>query len=171
MPNKTGKQEQLIEKRASALAVLLLTQRSDLDVHEKDHDSGLDLVVRFKSPGRQGVRSFGVELCGSLPSMTKRNVDKLLSPHVRNIQHRHGPFTFPVCMFFFTMEGDEARYLWVAEPVTEGKRATLRRHEKADSQRLDRPALDHIVTMVDSWYDLFLQNLVASSVNGSGHGQ
>jgi len=57
----------LIEKRARALTMMLLTRREDLLVEEVQGDIGLDYIVRFHSKGKAGLREFAVQVTGQWP--------------------------------------------------------------------------------------------------------
>lgn len=165
MADKPSNQKLLIAKRVRALAVMYLTRRRDLTVEEVREEIGLDLTVRFLPQDKEGIRQFGVELRGVWGSVTKEHADKVLGRSVREAQ-RSGPFAFPVCMFFFTMEDNKGWYTWIAEPVVRGRKAELRRHQEADCRPLDKAALEEIVGRVDGWYDAFFANLVTDSADG-----
>lgn len=162
MANKAAKQERFVGQRGHALAVMYLTRRSDLLIEEVREDLGLDLIVRFVPQNKEGIRQFGVELRGVRSSVTKEHADKVLGPTLRGIQH-DGPFAFPVCLFFFTMEDNKGWYTWVAQPSVHAGKAVLRMHEGADCRPLDRTALDTIVDQVDRWYDVFFKNLITNA--------
>jgi hypothetical protein len=162
MADKTAKQARLLGKRVQALAIMYLTRRSDLSVEEvRGEDTGLDLMVRFTSGGKDGVRQFGVQLRGVWSPVTKEDADKLAGRSLREAQ-RYGPFALPVCLFLFAMEANHGWHTWVAEPVVEAGTAHLRLPSNADCQPLDRAALDEVVARVDRWYDAFFANLIAN---------
>jgi hypothetical protein len=165
MASKAAKREMFVAERARALAVMYLTRRSDLVVEEVRADIGLDLIVRLVPADKEGLRQFGVELRGVWSSVTKEHADKVLRGPVREAQ-RYGPFAFPVCLFFFTMEEDQGWYTWVAEPVLESGKAHLRMCMDANCKPLGKAALNEIVAQVDRWYDTFFENLVTDSTNG-----
>src|SRR5438105_698962 len=48
--------EVMIDKRARALTLMLLTRREDLLVEEVKDDIGLDFIVRFHTKGKNGLR-------------------------------------------------------------------------------------------------------------------
>src|SRR5438067_4457716 len=106
MSVKERQREVLIEKRARALAMMLLTRREDLVIEEVQGDIGLDYLVRFHTKGKEGLREFGVELKAVGPA-TKDQVNKVLRPALRQVQS-YGPFSRPVCLFLFAMENDSA---------------------------------------------------------------
>jgi hypothetical protein len=170
MADKAARREVLIAKQVRALATMYLTRRSDLTVEEARGDLGLDLFVRLAPGGGQGVRQFGVELRGVFSSVTKVHADKVLRRSVREAQG-YGPFGFPVCLFFFTMENNQGWYTWVAEPVVQSGKALLRAHEEADCRPLHKGALDEIVARVNLWYDAFFQNLALDTAHDAKPGR
>jgi hypothetical protein len=173
MSDNTHRREMLVEKRARALAIVLLTRRPDLLIEEVKDDIGLDYVVRFRTEGKDGLREFGVELRGVSAGVTKEIADKLLKPSLQQMK-RYGPFARPVCLFLFTMEDDGAWYTWVAEPIEAANgKPLLRSRDDADCRPLDKRAVKEIVERVDRWYDAFFPTLVANGAgggNGAGRG-
>lgn len=165
MSAKGQKSEPFAEKRARALAVMLLTEREDLLVEEPTGDLGLDFIVRFHTPGRPGLREFGIQLKATRTPAAKVQADALLRHPVRD-SAGYGPFPYPVCLFYFTMEDNGAWYTWVVEPAEsdEGK-PVLRLRGEADCRPLDKKALKEVIAQVDSWYEAVYPSLV---VNGSG---
>lgn len=153
-----------IEKRARALAMMLLTHRPDLLIEEVA-DLGLDFIVRFNTE-KEGMRELGVKVRGARAAMTKEQADKALRPSMQQIK-RHGPFTRPVCLFFFTMEYDGAWYTWVAEPTeSDDGKPTLRSCDAPDCRLLDKRAVKEIVERVDSWFNAVYPSLVVNGANG-----
>jgi hypothetical protein len=157
MADKNEKRQRLIRERVVALAVVHLTRRPDLQVAEVDEDIGFDLRVRIlRSEG--GLREFGVELRGAWSAVTRKQANSVLGVAVREAQ-RFGPFFFPVCMFFFSMDETQGWYTWIAEPVvTETGKARLKQHQEASCEALDRGALDTIIEKVNRWYDAYLKS-------------
>lgn len=160
MTDKHEKRQKLIRERGAALAVMHLTRRDDLRVTQIDEDVGLDLRVRILS-SEGGLREFGVELCGAWSPIDQAHANKILTGAIRETQ-RYGPFFIPVCLFFFTMEETQGWYTWVAEPVVIDGRAQLKQHRKAESDPLDKHALDALVERVNLWYDARLSGEVAT---------
>jgi hypothetical protein len=152
MPTKEDKRDILIEKRARALALMLLTRREELLIEEVQDDIGLDYIVRFHTDGKEGLREFGIEVEAAWTAVTKDQADQVLRPALQQ-RKRYGPFLRPVCLFFFTMENDGAWYTWVAEPLEEGGKPMLRSCDEADCQSLDKRALKVIIERADLWYD------------------
>jgi hypothetical protein len=164
---KVNEQEILIDKRAHALAVMLLTRRKDLLIEEVKDDIGLDYIVRFYTEGKDGLREFGVQLKGTLAAATKDDADNVLCPSMQQ-RKQYGPFVRPVCLFLFTMDNDEGWYTWVAEPIEVDGKALLRSCAEPDCQQLDKRALREIIDRVDGWHDAIFLRLV---VNGPGGGK
>ena len=155
--------EVLIEKRARALAMMLLTRRDDLLIEEVKDDIGLDCIVRFHSKGKAGLREFAVQVMGVWPATTKDDAEQALRPSLQKLK-RCGPFLRPVCLFFFTMENDGAWYTWVAEPIdAEGGNPVLRSPDAPDCRPLDKKSLKEIIERVDAWHDAIFRGL---TVNG-----
>lgn len=168
MPENEHRREILIEKRARALTLMLLSRREDLLIEEVKEDIGLDYIVRFHSDRKEGLREFGIELKGVWEAVTKKQADKVLRPSLRQMQ-QYGPFLRPVCMFLLTMENDQAWYTWAAEPIeAEDGKPLLRSCDKPDCRQLDNKSLKEIIARVDEWYDGMFHRLI---VNGSGGGK
>lgn len=166
MADQVAQRERLIAKRTEALAIVYLTRRGDLTIHEVGGETGLDLVVRIPSDRKEPARQFAVQLKGVWRPVTKEHADNVLRPAVREAQG-HGPFTFPVLLLFFTMDDDRGWYTWLAEPVVRAGRALLLAHQDADCRPLDNGALDEIVARVDRWYDVRSRTSVVGSANGA----
>jgi hypothetical protein len=70
-------------------------------------------------------------------------------------------FPYPVCLLYFTMEDNQGYYTWIAEPVLTGDgKPQLQMHATADCKKLDREALDKMVSQVDAWYGAFFASIV-----------
>jgi hypothetical protein len=164
MSEQSHQRQTLIEKRARALAMMLLTRRDNLQIEEMKEDIGLDYIVRFHSEGKEGLREFGIVVRGSWATAGKEQADKELRPALRQLK-RYGPFLRPICLFFFTMENDGAWYAWVAEPIeSEDGEPRLRSPAEPDCQSLDKRALQEILERVDEWHDAIFPRLF---VNGT----
>jgi hypothetical protein len=162
---KERQRQILIEKRARALALMLLTRRADLLIEEVKDDIGLDYIVRFHTAGKEGLREFGVRLCGAWAAATKNQADEALDAPLQQLK-RAGPFLRPVCLFLFTMEDDGAWYTWVAEPrESKAGEPLLRVCDEADCRPLDQRALKGILDRVDGWHEAAFHSLIR---NGPG---
>jgi hypothetical protein len=166
MSAKERQRTVFIQKRAHALAMMLLTRRADLLIEEAKDDIGLDYIVRFHTAGKEGLREFGVELRGVWAAVTKEHADNVLRRSLRETKG-YGPFLRPVCLFFFTMEDDGAWYTWIAEPVVaEDGKPRLCASDHADCRPLDNRSLKDVLEQVDSWYDAVLPVLVTNGPEG-----
>jgi hypothetical protein len=162
MSTKQRQREAFAEKRARALAMMLLTRHENLRIEEVQEGIGLDYIVRFRTEDKEGLREFGIALRAAWTAATKEHADQVLHPTLRQLKH-YGPFPQPVCLFFFTMEDDGAWYTWVAEPAIEDGKPVLHSDGEPDCRPLTKSALKEIIERVDCWYDALFARLV---VNG-----
>jgi hypothetical protein len=168
MPTKEQKRTVLVEKRARALALMLLTRRGDLLIEEVQDDIGLDYIVRFHTTGKEGLRELGITLRSAWASATKDQADQVLRPAIQEMR-QYGPWLRPVCLFFFTMEDDGAWYTWIAEPSdSQEDKPTLRWCDKPSCRQLDKRTLREMIERVNLWYDAVFPSLIA---NGPGSGK
>ena len=62
--------------------------------------------------------------------------------------------SFPICLFFFTMEDDRGYWKWVAEPVID---QTSRRKLVPNQSNMVVPLtdeeLDRLITSINRWYE------------------
>jgi hypothetical protein len=116
MSKEEQRREIFIQKRARALALMLLTRREDLVIEEVKDDSGLTYIVRFHSKGKEGVRALGIEVRGVLAALSKDAADRLIRPSTQQ-DKQCGSFQGPVCLFLFTMQDDGGWYTWTLEPA------------------------------------------------------
>jgi hypothetical protein len=168
MSQVAQKRQGFVDKRARALAMMLLTHREDLLIEEVGDEIGLDYVVRFRTEGKEGLREFGIAVRGFRAAVTKEYADKALRPDAQRML-RYGPFSRPVCLFLFTMERDGAWFTWVVEPIgSEDGKPLLRSCDKPHCRQFDKRALKEIIERVDLWYDALFPSLVG---NGPGGGK
>jgi len=160
MKQKTKQKQRFIAERVRALAVVYLTRREDLIVSEETTDVGVDLWVTLDLEDTEGHRKFGVELGGDWKAVKADHVNEVLHPSMQRVL-RHGPFPFPVVLFFFTMENNEGWYTWVAEPVVSlGGDFEIVQRGEASCRPLNSEAIDRIVEAVDRWYDAFFAKAI-----------
>ena len=160
MALKSDIRQQLIDERVRALAIMHLTRRDDLVIQEASEDNGLDLLVHFPPENKEGLRLLGVKHQGRWESGSRNHTKQVVRP-ILNTMRRKGLFPFPVCLFLFTMEKDEAWYTWVAEPVIKPDgRPHLQVHDQAYCLPLDKTALDGIIEAVDQWYGAFFGTVI-----------
>jgi hypothetical protein len=156
-----------VEKRARALALMLLGRREDLLIEEVKDDIGLDYILRFHTNEKEGLREFGIGLKGVGAAMTKDEADQMSRSAMQHLKRR-GPFLRPVCLFLFSMEDDGAWYTWVAEPVesADGK-PVLQLRDEPDCRQLNKKSLNEIIEQVDLWHDAIFRSLIANGPAGS----
>jgi hypothetical protein len=160
MSEKT--QEWFIAERARTLAMLHLTRRDDLVVMNGEQGIGLDYIIYItKTEGPSSIRQFGVFLGGTKKAMTENQLDRVLRPKIQSLLF--GQFPYPVCLFHFTMDDDQGYYTWLAEPDVTEDGPRLLMHEEAHCRKLDRSALDEIVSKVDRWYDAFFGRIAVKA--------
>jgi hypothetical protein len=161
MPTK--KAEWYIVERVHALAVMHLTRRSDLVVRDvwRDPHYLTDLTVEIIEPGKIGRRRFGVYVEGTKTAIDDEHSNKQLDPSVRQFSSDN-PLPDPICLFYFSMEGDQGYFTWIKEPVIVDGTARLRIHHQAHGVKLDRKILDRIVQQVNDWYDAFYASVVVN---------
>lgn len=149
---------ELLDKRLHALAIIQLTRRPDLTVHDQEFDFGCDLVVSVhhdREPRRAGLRLFAVQIKGGWKKVPAPKANLALRATIRELQQA-GPWPFPFVVFYYSMEGDQGWYTWATEPVISSRgECSLQVQEKPACQPLDDRALDQIVERVDGWYDAF----------------
>lgn len=147
-------------QRAEALAMVILTRRSDLKIQNLGGtDSELDLMVELTRDGRETGRRFGIQLKSRIDPVPEESarLAEWVSPTTPAL-----PITFPVCAFLFTMRDEGAYYYWIAEPGVEDRSIPkLRRPTSPDLMPLDNPGLERLVTQVDRWYEALTVALAA----------
>jgi hypothetical protein len=157
-------QQRLMRERARALATLLLTGHTGVDVDDVTGDIGIDLVARITTG--PGLRQLGVELRYVLSPVTAEHANHV-SRHTLKSHLDYGPFPFPVVMFLFTMADDAGWYTWIAEPVVtaeSGPHLPLR--DNPDFRPLNDAAVTDLLARVNQWYDAFYASSVASRTGG-----
>jgi hypothetical protein len=155
-----NEQEWFIAERSRALALMHLTRRKDLAVTNAGQGVGLEFLVSIAKPeGEKSLRQFGVFLRGSKDQVTEEQLNQELRPTMQSLQ-RLGQFPYPVCLLYFTMDDDQGYFTWVAEPEVVNNAPQLLTQGEAHCRKLDRAALDEVVSRVDRWYDAFFGRIV-----------
>jgi hypothetical protein len=149
-----------VAERAQVLATIILTRRGDLTVVDTKKDTGLDLHVFIDREDKPMRLTFGVLLRGVLSSVTPGHANRILRTTMAQFQGMR-KFTYPVCLFFFTMRDDQAFFSWLAEPVLAGGAPKLVHHEKANCVELTDEKLDQVVEQIVAWYDAVEAVLIA----------
>ena len=103
--------QSLVEKRAGAMAVVLLTQRRDLRLSNAHDGRGVDFVVEILNRGKLSGRLFAVQVKG----LTKHA--QLQNLRLSHALARVRDLPFPVCIFAFNVANDDAYYCWLKEPA------------------------------------------------------
>src|SRR5436305_355635 len=133
-------------------ANVILTRRDDLRVVETKEDTGLDMHVYVDREDKPMRLVFGVLLRGVPSPTTADQANKVLGPTMGYFQGLR-KFTYPVCLFFFTVREEQAFFSWLAEPVVNGDGPKLVHHTKANCVELTDALLGDVVDRVVAWYD------------------
>jgi hypothetical protein len=147
--------------RAQALAKLLLTERTDLDVVEEPSRLGYDYLVNIQASAVAMTPIFAVEVEGT----RRRITSQILRDWLVGLRPPKHLDQMPWCLFIFQVETRQGMYCWLNEPLVLENAATLRSVweprtiSKADLLvptipslvPLDRHALDEIVSRVIDW--------------------
>jgi hypothetical protein len=152
--------ESFLAERVRALATVLLTRRGDLTLVETKKDTGLDFHVHIEREEKPMRLVFGVLLRGVHSPVTPAEANAILVPTVAQFRGMR-KFTYPVCLFFFTMQQEQAFFSWLAEPVVNGGAPKLVHHNQANCVPLTNDLLDRVVEQVVAWYDAVEAVLIA----------
>ncbi len=152
--------EQLLAERLRALATVLLTRRGDLAIVETKRDTGLDFHVSIDREDKSMRLTFGVLLRGVQSSVTVEQANQFLGPTIGQFQGMR-KFTYPVCLFVFTMRDEQAFFSWLAEPVLTEGAPKLVHHDKAHCAPLTDDLLGRVVEQIVAWYDAVETVLIA----------
>ncbi len=150
----------LLADRVRAMATVVLTRRDDLMIAETKRGTGLDLQVVIDRDDKPMRLAFGVLLRGISSTATAPRANGALGPTMGHFQGLR-KFTYPVCLFFFTMQEDQEFFCWLAEPVMTPDGPKLVHHDKAACVEFTRELLDQIVERVIEWYDAVETLLIA----------
>jgi hypothetical protein len=149
-----------IADRVRALATVVLTRRPDLTIAETKQTTGLDFHVYIDREDKPMRLALGVLLRGAAAPLTADNANKVLAPTLGQFQGMR-KFTYPVCLFFFTMRDERAYFSWLAEPVLSDGSPKLMHYNKAKCAELTDDLLDQVVERVVNWYDALEAVLIA----------
>jgi hypothetical protein len=152
--------ERFLADRVRALATVILTRRGDLTVVETKQDTGLDFHISIDREDNPMRLVFGVLLRGVLSPVTVDRANKVLGPTLGQFQGMR-KFTYPVCLFFFTMREEQAFFSWLAEPVVTDGAPKLVHREKANCVELTDELLGQVVEQIVAWYDAVEAVLIA----------
>jgi hypothetical protein len=146
--------------RVRAMATVLLTRRDDLTITETKQSTGLDFHVYIGREDKSMRLALGVLLRGVSSPVTAAQANQVLGPTMGQFQGMR-KFTYPVCLFFFTMREEQAYFAWLAEPVLTGGGPKLVHHAQANCVELTDELLDQVIGHVVAWYDAVETVLIA----------
>ncbi len=152
--------ELFLADRVRAMATVILTRRDDLTITETKQSTGLDFHVYIDREDKLMRLAFGVLLRGVTSPVTADQANEVLKPTMGQFRGMR-KFTYPVCLFFFTMRDEQAFFSWLAEPVLTDDGPKLVHHEQAHCVNLTGELLDQIVGRVVNWYDAVEAVLIA----------
>lgn len=153
--------EQFLGERLRALATIVLTRRDDLAVVETKKATDLELHVYIDREEKSMRLMFGVVLRGVPSPVEVDHANNILRPTMGQFQ-RMRKFTYPVCLFFFTLREEQAFFSWLAEPVVDGGVPKLiHHHAMANCVELTNERLNQVVDAIVSWYDSVESVLIA----------
>lgn len=158
MTNKLN--DTFIANRALVLATVILTRRGDLEIRETKKDTGLDLHVFIEREDKAMRLVFGILLRGVVAATTPHSATRVLGPTMSQFAGMR-KFTYPVCLFFFTMSEEQAYFSWLAEPVVTESNPKLIHHAKAKCVELTNEVLDDAIERIVAWYDAVETVLIA----------
>jgi hypothetical protein len=145
-----------IGQRAESLTLMYLTRRDDLIVSPQPKGYDLSCLVTISKSGSHSGRIFGVQIEATVNNAKiVENENKTFEikqdlPSTNSISE----LPFPVCLFFWTLNNDEAYYKWVVEPVIETQNySKLLFNQSQVFQKLTNEEIGKIVSTVNSWYD------------------
>jgi hypothetical protein len=152
--------EQLFAEQVRALATIILTRRDDLTIAQTRKETGLDFHVSVDREDKPMRLTFGVLLRGVPSPVTAEHANMVLGPTMGQFVGMR-KFTYPVCLFFFTLREEQAFFSWLAEPVVQGGAPKLIHHTKANCVPLTDELLGRVVEQVVAWYDVVETVLIA----------
>ncbi len=108
--------------------------------------------------------TFGVLLRGLLHRRSPSSaLNEILAPTMGEFRGM-SKFTYPVCLFFFTMREDQAFFSWLAEPRISQGTPKLVHHDAADCVELTDDLLGQVVEQIVAWYDVVEVLLIACRI-------
>jgi hypothetical protein len=152
--------EQLLAERVRALAVVVLTRRSDLTIVDTKRETGLDFHVSIEREDKPMRLTFGVLLRGLPSSTTADQANAILGPTMGHFLGMR-KFTYPVCLLLFTMREEQAFFSWLAEPTVTDGTPKLIHHEHAKCITVTDDLLNQVIDTIVTWYDAVESVLIA----------
>lgn len=144
--------ELFLADRVRAMATVVLTRRDDLVITDTKQSTGLDYHVFIDREDNPMRLTFAVLLRGVPSPVTPEHANKVLGPTLGQFRAMR-KFTYPVCLFFFTMREEQAFFAWLAEPVLTDAGPKLVHHDRANCTELTDDLLGQVVGQVVTWYD------------------
>jgi hypothetical protein len=151
--------ELFLSQQVRTLATIILTRRGDLTIMETKKDTGLDFHVYIDREDKPMRLVFGILLRGVMSAVAER-ADKVLEPAMGQFRGMR-KFTYPVCLFFFTVRDEQAFFSWLAEAVVNGSAPKLVHHDKASCVPLTDELLGRVIEQIVAWYDAVETVLIA----------
>jgi hypothetical protein len=142
--------ERSIGGQVRSRANVILTRRDDLRVVETKKQTGLDMHVFVDREDKPMRLVFGVLLRGVPSPSTAEQANQILGPTMGFFQGLR-KFTYPVCLFFFTVREEQVFFSWLAEPVVNGDGPKLIHHTQANCLELTDALLGNMVDRVVAW--------------------
>ena len=157
----TGRdKEQFIGEWVQVAARVILTRREDLSIVDAKHATGLDLHVQIEREQNPMRLVFGV-IIRAIPSpVNAERANQILKPTMGTFQGLR-KFTYPICLFFFTMREEQVFFSWLAEPTVVNGMPKLIHHDRADCVPFTNELLDRSIERVIAWYDAVGSVLIA----------
>ena len=152
--------ERYIGDQVRSRANVILTRRDDLRVVRTKEQTGLDMHVYVDREDKPMRLVFGVLLRGVPSPTTAVQANKILGPTMGFFQGLR-KFTYPVCLFFFTVREEQAFFTWLAEQVVNGDGPKLVHQTQANCVELTDALLADVVDRVVAWYDAVALVLIA----------
>jgi len=152
--------EQLLVERVRALATIILTRRGDLVIAETKQETGLDFHVSIEREDKPMRLTVGILLRGVSSSLSAEQANKVLGPTMGQFRGMR-KFTYPVCLFLFTLREEQAFFSWLAEPIVTGGTPKLVHHDKANCIELTDELLARVVEQIVACYDAIETVLIA----------
>lgn len=149
--------------RAENMAIVLLTERSDLEVirpsnqpPSSPHIQHIDLLVRILRPSVERSSLFGVELKAirELPGNVANRLEEESNQPIRiDLPIRredYEDYGFPICCFLFEIQHNIGFYRWIVSPkdLNSPEHANKVTESSDFFYRLTLQALDNIVNSV-----------------------
>ena len=152
--------ERYLGSQVRSRANVILTRRDDLRVVQTKEQPHLDMHVYVDREDKPMRLVVGVLLRGVPSPTTAEQANKVLGPTMAFFQGLR-KFTYPVCLFFFTVREEQAFFSWLAEPVVTGGAPKLVHHDRANCAVLTDDFLDRAVEQIVAWYDAVQAVLIA----------